>query len=132
MGRRKGTSGPRLAAPRGAAAEAELDVPAEELAVLELLYQSCDGPSWKNSTNWCSGAPVGDWKGVMVRDGHVVGLSLNRNGLRGELPDLSGLTSLKKLSLLGCKSLEEKVPSGIKISSWPYAGDKEGVEVSYP
>ena len=52
--------------------------------VLVALFNATDGPNWKHSTGWGSGAPLSDWYGVTANDqGRVVVLSLGGNNLRG-------------------------------------------------
>ena len=64
------------------------------------LYDATNGPSWANNANWASEAPLRQWHGVTTdADGRVIELSLQENGLRGELPpelgDLSALVNLR-------------------------------------
>ncbi len=68
---------------------------------METLYHATDGPNWKNSTNWLSSAPVGEWYGIQTDNtGRVISIDLSRNGLRGDLPPgLSALESLRYLTL---------------------------------
>ena len=55
-----------------------------DCGVLLVLYQSTDGPSWKNSANWYTDADLSDWHGVEVNgEGRVVELSLEQNNLQG-------------------------------------------------
>ncbi len=75
-------------------------VPQSEYDALVALYNSTNGPSWTNSTSWLTSAPVSDWYGVEVVNGHVEMLSLNSNNLVGTIPSLIGdLTYLRALFL---------------------------------
>ena len=70
-------------------------------AALEALYHATDGPNWTNSSNWTTGASLGDWHGVTVDNrGRVSALHLPRNDLSGTLPaELGRLASLGTLAL---------------------------------
>ena len=70
-------------------------------AALEALYDSTDGANWTNSTNWKIDDDLGTWYGVLVTsDGRVTSLNLANNNLVGTLPDeLGNLTSLTALTL---------------------------------
>jgi Leucine-rich repeat (LRR) protein len=61
------------------------------------LYNSVDGPNWDNNTNWLV-SPVEYWFGILVSGNRVIKIELQRNGLKGPLPDaigdLSALTHL--------------------------------------
>ena len=69
-------------------------------AVLEALYHATDGPNWRDSTNWLTDAPLGEWSGVETSaDGRVRELLLADNDLSGEIPDAIG--NLAELEYLG-------------------------------
>ena len=80
--------------------------------VLEVLYNTTDGPNWRNAENWLTDAPLGDWYGVSTdASGRVVRLDLSgrwdiearewiRHGLSGPIPaPLGNLTKLQELNL---------------------------------
>ena len=50
--------------------------------------------TWRNSTNWLSDKPIGEWYGVTTdKAGRVAELDLEDNELRGRIPpELGGLT----------------------------------------
>ena len=81
-------------------------------AALIALYESTNGSGWTNSANWVSDAPVEQWHGVTVdANGRVVELSLQRNGLQGELPaQLGELSELRNLRLWS-NDLSGTIPS---------------------
>ena len=68
-------------------------------AALEAFYNATGGPGWKNSENWLTDAPLGQWHGVETNGaGRVVELVIGYNGLSGNIPpevgELSGLETL--------------------------------------
>ena len=81
-----------------AALEVEV-LPARDALVA--LYNATAGPNWKNSENWLTEAPIGEWYGVSTSSPAVVtGLDLTDNGLIGELPpQLGNLVDLRRLQL---------------------------------
>ena len=86
--------------------------PMTDREVLEVLYNTTDGPNWRNAENWLTDAPLGDWYGVSTDAARrVVGLDLSgrwdvearewiRHGLSGPIPpELGNLTKLQWLNL---------------------------------
>ena len=69
--------------------------------VLVALYEATGGPSWDANDNWLTDAPLGEWHGVYTdASGRVQALSLNENGLTGEIPsELGDLANLEQLGL---------------------------------
>ena len=65
------------------------------------LYESTDGPNWKQNENWLSDAPLADWHGISTdAEGRVTQLALVDNGLRGTIPPRIGnLRALRSLWL---------------------------------
>ena len=76
-------------------------VESPDRATLVALYESTDGPNWKDNHNWLSKAPISEWFGVNTDDnGRVVGLDLVFNQLNGSIPpELSNLANLRELVL---------------------------------
>ncbi len=74
---------------------------ATDREALVTLYNATDGPNWKDSENWLSDAPLGEWAGVGTYDsGRVNSLLLGGHGLRGEIPpELENLDNLHTLDL---------------------------------
>ena len=73
--------------------------PAQDRAVLVVLYNATGGPNWTDSTNWLSSEPLSEWHGVSTdAQGRVEELRLSANGLNGmigaELEVLTHLTGL--------------------------------------
>ena len=71
--------------------------------ILEAFYHATGGPNWRNSDNWITDAPLGDWHGVRTdASGRVVGLRLAYNELSGSIPaELGNLANLAWLDLNG-------------------------------
>ncbi len=70
-------------------------------AALVALYDATGGTSWRNSINWLTDEPLGQWRGVTANhDGSVGRLVLPSNGLAGNLPpELGNLANLRILEL---------------------------------
>ena len=105
---------------------------ATDRAALEAFYDATGGPSWKNSTNWKTAAPLGMWHGVATDlAGRVTRLELGDNGLRGAISaELGNLTRLERLSLWG-NNLSGPIPAELgKLHSlrdlWLWANDLSG------
>ena len=71
--------------------------------ILEALYRATKGPSWTDSTNWLTDAPLSEWFGVDTGgNGRVTRLALPGNGLTGPIPaELGQLSRLWELNLGG-------------------------------
>ena len=71
--------------------------------MLVALFHATGGPNWENKEGWLTNAPIGQWENVTVNEeGAVVRLSLNEDGLEGEMPpQLGNLTNLAILNLSG-------------------------------
>lgn len=69
----------------------------DSLALVD-LYDSTDGPHWKNSPHWLTSDPVSSWYGVTVVGDRVTRISLSGNNLTGKIPQSIGnLTAMQKL-----------------------------------
>ena len=74
---------------------------ASERDALRSLYEALRGGQWEHREGWLSDAPLGEWHGVTVRDGHVVEIDLAGNHLVGPLPeDLGEQGRLSQLEVL--------------------------------
>ncbi len=94
-------------------AQAKVTVADPVRAALRALYEATGGANWKNSDNWLSARPVGDWYGVIgepsgpsgisqrrTSAGGLTRLDLSGNGLTGEIPPVLGsLAGLRYLDL---------------------------------
>lgn len=73
-------------------------IPKAEKQVLEELYYATRGVHWVHK--WDLNKPVNEWYGVSLQGGHVVGLELFHNNLKGTLPESIGkLPDLEVLNL---------------------------------
>ena len=81
---------------------------------LVALYNSTNGPNWQDKTNWLSGRPIGEWKGVLTNSlGRVYDLTLAWNRLSGTIPaELGNLAFLSSLYLYN-NHLSGQIPSEI-------------------
>ena len=81
---------------------------------LVALYNSTNGPRWRNNVNWLTNNPIGTWFGVSTdSNGCVLVLYLDNNGLRGQLPpELGNLTSLDTLDMDGNR-ISGEIPAEI-------------------
>ncbi|MEO1032277.1 MAG: immunoglobulin domain-containing protein [Bacteroidota bacterium] len=75
-------------------------VPSTERQALIDFYNSTNGSGWTDNTNWNTSAPVCDWYGVNVSNGHVNKIQLSNNNLSGTIPSsIEDLTQLDELFL---------------------------------
>ena len=88
----------------------------DSLALVD-FYDSTNGISWTNSTEWLTG-PLVSWYGVTVEDGRVTDLVLNSNNLTDTIPlSIGNLDFLDTLELRD-NDLRGSIPSTItSISS---------------
>ena len=87
--------------------------PLTDRQVLELLFASTGGRSWRNHGNWLTDAPLDAWDGVVTdSSGRVQALDLRNNHLRGELPpELGNLANLQELDLDWNWGLTGEIPA---------------------
>ncbi len=86
---------------------------------LEALYDATYGSIiWKNSTNWKTAAPLGEWYGVTTdAAGRVTKLDLSGNELKGRIPEsLGSLSNLQELNLRD-NELRGPIPEVLRILS---------------
>ncbi len=80
--------------------ESEADIKEEEIRnALIALYESTNGDSWTENTNWCSELPIEEWYGIdYYRDIDHLQVLLYDNNLTGEIP--SEIFDLENLYIL--------------------------------
>ena len=113
-------SEPRAAG--GPAAGAAAGNAATDRAALEALYHATGGPSWRNSTNWLSDAPLDEWFGVETDSGGRVtrlrllgDLDADNGNLTGAIPpELGDLAALQELNL-SQNDLTGAIPSELGV-----------------
>ena len=78
------------------------EIPSVECEGLTALFNTTNGPNWKNNSGWLETKTPCGWYGVTCSDGHVhvVQLRLNGNQLSGNIPaELGNLPNLTRLRL---------------------------------
>ena len=94
--------------------EEQAQVPVAECNALVALYNNTNGPNWNLRSGWLDLPPC-DWVGVYCDGGHVIALSLDDNGLKGNLPaDLGDLQELGFLSA-GQNQLSGSIPAELAM-----------------
>ncbi len=81
----------------------EASIPADEKQALVDIYNSLDGANWSPSWDrWDLTADPATWKGVTIKNGHVVELKIDRRKAKGELP--ASIADLTELEVFWCQS----------------------------
>ena len=87
---------------------------ATDRAALVALYDATGGENWRNSTNWKTDAPLGEWYGVTTGAGRrVTRLSLGTNALTGPIPERLGRLSYLTWLDLGPNALTGPIPNAL-------------------
>jgi len=87
------------------------NIPLIECQALVTLYANTQGYQWNYDTNWLQTFSIWDWHGVSVSEGHVAGLRLRGNNLKGALPpELATLPNLAVIDLAD-NALTGSIPS---------------------
>lgn len=130
----------------------QLEVPESERQALIDFYNATDGPNWYINTNWNTAAPVSDWAGVTVENGHVTRIGFGNifadgtipnsildlthleeftfygNELSGELPDFSSLSNIETLDIsdnrFSFADLESNFEDNSTITNFQYSPQK--------
>ncbi len=78
------------------------------------IYNSTNGASWTDNTNWLTTEPVSEWYGVTVTGNKITKLDLPNNNLTGTLPpEIGNLTGLESLWLFNGNSINGTLPPEI-------------------
>ncbi|HIE01161.1 MAG TPA: hypothetical protein EYP59_12880 [Thiotrichaceae bacterium] len=79
----------------------QIEIPENECKTLLSLFNSTTGAGWFDifSGGWNITNTPCSWTGITCRDGHVIAIDRQNNGLNGPLPDLTNLDNLEKLDL---------------------------------
>ena len=90
-----------ITASAGVASDTATVTVARDREVLEAFFNAAGGAHWRNSGNWLTDEPLGDWYGVEVdAGGRVATLDLTDNDLAGTItPELGDLANLGSLLL---------------------------------
>ena len=92
--------------------------PQGDYAVLAALYDATGGPTWTNSTNWKTTAPLDEWHGVTTdASGRVTELDLAQNGLTGPIPETLGTLSSLEVLRLRDNTLTGTIPGALSSLS---------------
>lgn len=105
----------------------------QDSLALVALYNSTNGVTWTNNTNWLTG-PISTWFGVAIEDERVKYVELANNNLDGAIPpEIGDLTFLKTLHLDNNR-LSDPIPSEIgNLDSLYYLHlDNNGLRGSVP
>ena len=88
-----------------------------DVGVLNLLYETSEGPDWTNSSGWLETPALDEWYGVTADAlGRVVTLDLSRNGLAGRLPgSLGELAHMTELRIAGNTGLSGRLPLSLAV-----------------
>ncbi|KAA3662158.1 MAG: hypothetical protein DWQ04_14265 [Chloroflexi bacterium] len=77
----------------------QIDIPQSECETLVALYNSTDGPNWRDNSDWLATNSPCQWSGVNCSGGRVDSLELDNRRLNGTLPDLAALTNIVTIDL---------------------------------
>lgn len=101
-----------ITAAAGEASDTATVTVARDREVLEAFFNAAGGAHWRNSGNWLTEEPLGDWYGVEVDAGdRVATLDLTDNDLAGTItPELGDLANLGSLLLGDNSDLTGAIP----------------------
>ena len=112
------------------------EVSPEERAALVALYDSTNGDSWTNHSNWKTDDPcTNQWYGVTCSDdnGTVVSIDMYNNHLNGSIPtEIGNLVNLTDLKL-GYNQLSGSIPGQIgNLTNLEHLSLQQPTERQYP
>ncbi|PID48114.1 MAG: Two component regulator three Y domain protein [Proteobacteria bacterium] len=86
-----------------------------ERVALRALYDSTNGDSWTNNTNWKTTTSICDWYGVTCNEAgtNVIEIYLYNNNLAGSIPSEIGNLEYLELLNLSFNKLTGQIPSEI-------------------
>ena len=77
------------------------------------MYYTNGGDTWTNKDNWLNNLSHCDWSGIVCdSSSHVTDVSLRGNNLSGSMTDLSGLSSISRMTL-DLNGMTGPIPSAI-------------------
>jgi len=85
----------------------------EEYNALVEFYNSTNGTSWSDKTNWLSHQNVSEWYGITATDGHITAINLSENNLSGTLPTEIGVFSNLITLNLDHNAISGEIPAEI-------------------
>lgn len=86
------------------------EIPSVECEALVDLYNSTNGPKWKNNKGWLQNNTPCRWHGVSCRSGNVIQILLQDNKLKGNIPASLGKISDLHTLWLGKNLLSGSIP----------------------
>ena len=100
-----------VASTDGAEGKSDIVVVSPDRAALVAFYHATGGPSWRQSYNWLTDAPLAQWFGVDTSQGRVTRLVLGSNDLRGPIPpEIGTLARLEWIELSENELLSGPIP----------------------
>lgn len=85
-----------------AGCEQVIEIPKNECQILIEFYEDTQGDNWwidEGQYRWKSNDTPCQWVGIACESGHITQIKLRYQNLRGQLPNLSGLSELRFLIL---------------------------------
>jgi len=83
----------------------------EEYNALVALYNSTNGDSWTDNTNWLSEESINEWFGVTITEAHVTEIHLPGNNLTGSIPSELGALNYIEALYLDQNQITGEIPS---------------------